>query len=140
MQRQKTDGSAKVFTLTEVQNRIDTTRKKYRDAYKFHHLPTTTETSLGATLTHIDTQAAIASWQTFKVYHRLFFQHPQWDPGDCINRLDVRPAKERPPVHTSIYDLARDIINVQLTPSENALIMIWVKSCSPQNPSKPGTN
>ena len=118
--RTKADGSAKVFTPTEVNNKIDTMRKKGRDGYKIHRLPTATGTSLDAS--NIDVQAAIASWQSFEVYHRLFFKHPQWGPGECIGSLDVGPAaEERPPVPAPvmIHDMTGDI-DVQLTPRKRA--------------------
>eukprot|EP00117_Sycon_ciliatum_P030617 scpid60685/ scgid24090/ len=44
-------------------------------------------TSLDAS--NYDIQAATAAWPNFQLYHRLFFQNPQWGPGECQDSLTI---------------------------------------------------
>jgi len=77
----------KRFTLQEVHNKIDQLRKKGRDMYRTHRLPTATGTSLDEL--NYDIVAAQGAWPNFELYHSLFFANPQWGPGECVDSLTL---------------------------------------------------
>ena len=80
-------GNDRKYTVPEVHDKIDSLKKKVRDAYKACRLPTATGTPLDEG--QYDLSVAAAPWPNFELYHSLFFQHPQYGPGECVESLTV---------------------------------------------------
>ena len=74
-------GRSKRFEEKEIHNKINTLKKKGRELYQKHRLPTATGSSLDAN--KFDLTEAHRAWKNFETYHALFFTNPQWGPGKC---------------------------------------------------------